>query len=80
VGGLAAFYTFAAKVMRLILIDHARETQAPMQGGGHERVPLSDDLTWINIDSPELLDLNRVLEHLNHRAKDAGGDRQTQLD
>ncbi len=51
-----------------------------MQGGGHERVPLSDDLTWINIDSPELLDLNRVLEHLNHRAKDAGGDRQTQLD
>ena len=28
------FYTFSARVMRLILIDHARETQAQMRGGG----------------------------------------------
>jgi RNA polymerase sigma factor (TIGR02999 family) len=27
------FYTFAAKVMRMILIDHARESQAQMRGG-----------------------------------------------
>jgi RNA polymerase sigma factor (TIGR02999 family) len=58
------FYTFAAKVMRMILIDHARETQTQMRGGGLERVPLSDDLSWINIDSPELLDLNRALDEL----------------
>jgi RNA polymerase sigma factor (TIGR02999 family) len=58
------FYTFAAKVMRMILIDHARESQAQMRGGGYERVPLSDDLAWINIDSPELLDLNRALDEL----------------
>ncbi len=58
------FYTFAAKVMRMILIDHAREAQAQMRGGGLERVPLSDDLAWINIDSPELLDLNRALDEL----------------
>src|ERR1035441_8709721 len=58
------FYTFAAKVMRMILIDHARESQAQMRGGGFERVPLSDDLAWINIDSPELLDLNRALDEL----------------
>jgi RNA polymerase sigma factor (TIGR02999 family) len=58
------FYTFAAKVMRMILIDHARESQTQMRGGGFERVPLSDDLAWINIDSPELLDLNRALDEL----------------
>jgi RNA polymerase sigma factor (TIGR02999 family) len=58
------FYTFAAKVMRLILIDHARGNQAQSRGGGNQRVPLSDDLAWIDIGSPELLDLNRALEEL----------------
>ena len=58
------FYTFAAKVMRLILIDHARGNQAQMRGGGAQRVPLSDDLPWIGIGSPELLDLNRALDEL----------------
>lgn len=58
------FYTFAAKVMRMMLIDHARESQTQMRGGGQERLPLSDDLSWVNIDSPELLDLNRALDEL----------------
>ena len=58
------FYTFAAKVMRMILIDHARGNQAQMRGGGSQRVPLSDDLAWIDIGSPELLDLNRALDEL----------------
>jgi RNA polymerase sigma factor (TIGR02999 family) len=59
------FYTFAARVMRMILIDHARGNQALIRGGGSQRVPLSDDLPWINIGSPELLDLNRALDELN---------------
>ena len=58
------FYTFAAKVMRMILIDHARQDQAQMRGGGYDRVPLSDDLLWVNIGSPELLDLNQALDEL----------------
>jgi len=58
------FYTFSARAMRLILIDHARETQAQMRGGGQERVPLSEDLAFVNIGSPEMLDLNRALEEL----------------
>ena len=64
------FYAFAAKVMRMILIDHAREMQALSRGGDLDRVSLSDDLAWVNIDSPELLDLNRALEEL--AALDAG--------
>ena len=59
------FYTFAAKVMRMILIDHARGNQTQMRGGGVQRVPLSDDLPWIDIGSPELLDLNRALDELS---------------
>ena len=58
------FYAFAAKVMRRMLIDQARERQTQIRGGGQERVPLSDDLSWVNIDSPELLDLNRALDEL----------------
>lgn len=58
------FYAFAAKVMRMILIDHARETQALMRGGNLDRVALNDDLAWINIDGPELLDLDRALNEL----------------
>jgi len=58
------FYAFAAKVMRRMLIDQARERQTQIRGGGQERVPLSDDLSWVNIDSPELLDLNRALDGL----------------
>jgi len=58
------FYTFAAKVMRMILIDHARESQTQMRGAGYDRVPLSDDLAWVDIGSPELLDLNRALDEL----------------
>ena len=59
------FYTFAAKVMRMILIDHARGNQTQMRGGGAQRVPLSDDLPWVDIGSPELLDLNRALDELS---------------
>jgi RNA polymerase sigma factor (TIGR02999 family) len=58
------FFTFAAKVMRLILIDHARETQAQRRGGGVQHVPLSDDMPWVDIGSPEILQLNIALEQL----------------
>jgi RNA polymerase sigma factor (TIGR02999 family) len=34
------FYIFCAKVMRMILIDHARENQIKMRGGDSKRVPL----------------------------------------
>ena len=58
------FFAYAAKVMRMILIDHAREMQTLMRGGDLDRVSLSDDLAWVNIDGPELLDLDRALDEL----------------
>lgn len=60
----AHFFTYAAKVMRLILVDHARETNAQSRGGGLQRIPLSDDLSWVEIGSPEILQLNIALEKL----------------
>ena len=59
------FYTFAAKVMRRILIDHARGNQAQIRGGGAVHVPLSDDLPWVDVGSEDLLELNRALDELN---------------
>ena len=58
------FYAFAARLMRMILIDHARENQARSRGGDYEKVPLSDDLAWIHMGSPELIDLNTALDEL----------------
>lgn len=58
------FYAFAARLMRMILIDHARERQTLARGGEYRRIPLNDELVWINIDGPEVLDLNRALDEI----------------
>lgn len=63
-GDRAHFYTFSAKVMRLILIDHARGNQAQRRGGGIQHIPLSDDLAWVDIGSPEILQLGIALDEL----------------
>ena len=59
------FYSFAAYMMRLILRDWARNRLAQKRGGDAVRVPLSDDLHWVNADSEELLDLDRALTELD---------------
>lgn len=59
------FFVFSARMMRLILIDHARENQHKMRGANCHCVPLSDDLRWVKVDSPALLDLNRALDELS---------------
>jgi RNA polymerase sigma factor (TIGR02999 family) len=63
-GDRVHFYTFSAKVMRLILIDHARGNHAQRRGGGAVHIPLSDDLPWVNIGSPEILELGIALDEL----------------
>jgi RNA polymerase sigma factor (TIGR02999 family) len=61
----AHFYTFSSKIMRMILIDHARANQAQRRGAQAEHIPLSDDLTWVGLNTPELIDLNTALDTLN---------------
>ena len=59
------FYTFTARLMRNILIDHAR-TRMAQRRGGKDRIdlPLPPDLAWVGSSDEELLDLNRALERL----------------
>jgi RNA polymerase sigma factor (TIGR02999 family) len=60
----AHFYTFAAKVMRMILTDHARSNDAQKRGGGAQHVPLNDQIPWIQIGSESMMELNRALDEL----------------
>jgi RNA polymerase sigma factor (TIGR02999 family) len=60
----AHFYTFAAKVMRMILTDHARSNDAQKRGGGAEHVPLNDQIPWIKIGHESMIELNRALDKL----------------
>jgi RNA polymerase sigma factor (TIGR02999 family) len=61
----AHFYTFSSKIMRMILIDHARANQAQRRGAQAEHIPLSDDLPWVGLNTPELIDLNTALDALD---------------
>ena len=59
------FYTFAARIMRNILKDHARAHLAERRGGpGAIRLPLSDEIAWVGTSSADILDLNRALDRL----------------
>lgn len=61
----ARFFAFAAKIMRNILVDHARAKQCEKRGGDDLRVSFTDR----NLKTPELdldvLALNEALERLD---------------
>jgi RNA polymerase sigma factor (TIGR02999 family) len=57
------FYSFAARLMRRILVDHARSEGRQKRDGG-EMVPLHEDMAWVDATSAEMLDLDRVLDEL----------------
>jgi RNA polymerase sigma factor (TIGR02999 family) len=58
------FYSFAARMMRRILIDHARAFRAEKRGGAVERIPLAAELAWIDVQGAEFLDLDLALDEL----------------
>ena len=58
------FYIFAAQVMRMILIDYARQSRALKRPGAAIRVPLHNEMTWIDASSEELLALDVALDKL----------------
>lgn len=58
------FYAFAAQLMRLILIDHARQARAGKRPGSHARVPLHEEIAWVDATSDEMLDLDVALNEL----------------
>jgi RNA polymerase sigma factor (TIGR02999 family) len=60
----AHFYTFAARLMRRVLVDHARHLKATKRGTSYSRVPLEAELAWVSPLSETSLDLSAALEEL----------------
>jgi RNA polymerase sigma factor (TIGR02999 family) len=58
------FYTFAAQLMRMILIDYARQSRALKRPGSSTRVPLHEEMAWIDASSEEILALDMALDEL----------------
>jgi RNA polymerase sigma factor (TIGR02999 family) len=60
----AHFFGAAARLMRRILVDHARAHQAEKRGGGEERLALDDAVGVPEDKDVNLLALNHALEEL----------------
>jgi RNA polymerase sigma factor (TIGR02999 family) len=60
----AQFLTAAARAMRRVLVDHARERAAGKRGGGRERQPLDEVLEYFAEQRLDLLALHDALDHL----------------
>jgi RNA polymerase sigma factor (TIGR02999 family) len=58
------FYTFAAQIMRAILIDYARQYRAQKRPDSAERVPLHEEMAWVDASSEEMLALDAALDQL----------------
>jgi RNA polymerase sigma-70 factor (ECF subfamily) len=63
----AHFLALMSRVMRQVLVDHARAHVAAKRGGGEERIPWDSNIDIGNeheTDQLQLLDLHRALEAL----------------
>jgi len=58
------FFAFAARLMRQILVDHARAQGAEKRGGKLAKLPLSEATGLVPGRAPEFLALNEALEKL----------------
>jgi len=86
----AHFLAISARLMRRVLVDHARARGYQKRGGGAQRVTLTDALVIASEPSLHLIDLDRALEALDavdprkaksrgtalFRRPERGGDRQ----
>jgi len=59
----AHFYALSAVLMRRILVDYARHSNADKRSAG-ERVPLDEGLAWIDASSDDMVSLNHALGEL----------------
>jgi RNA polymerase sigma-70 factor, ECF subfamily len=58
------FFAVAAKVMRQVLVDHARARASGKRGGGVERIPIDDAVVAADERSGGLVALDEVLREL----------------
>jgi RNA polymerase sigma-70 factor (ECF subfamily) len=65
----AHFAAIAARVMRQVLVDHARRRGADKRGGGWIRTTLGEGRAAVGLDPDELLALDRALDTLDERQR-----------
>ena len=58
------FFALAAKIMRSVLVDHARARKAQKRGGGQRPITLAEDAGLVAAHDPEVLDLDEALKRL----------------
>ncbi len=58
------FYALSAKMIRHALIDHCRQNLASKRGGHAQRVPLHEDLIWVDAAGPDMLGLGTAMAEL----------------
>ena len=63
-GNRHQFFALAAKVMRSVLVDHARARSAQKRGGGERRITLAEDAGIVEGKSLDVLDLEEALSRL----------------
>lgn len=58
------FYAMAAKIIRFALVDHFRQTRSEKRGGELQRVPLHDELSWVDANSEDMLTFEQAISEL----------------
>jgi RNA polymerase sigma factor (TIGR02999 family) len=58
------FYAFAAQLMRMILIDYARQSTALKRPSSEARVPFHEEMVWVDASSEDMLALDAALDQL----------------
>ena len=61
----AHFFGVAARLMRIILVDHARSIHAAKRGGGAACVTLTDSAGLTDGRQPDVLEINEALDRLS---------------
>ncbi|MBS1824345.1 MAG: sigma-70 family RNA polymerase sigma factor [Acidobacteria bacterium] len=64
IGNKAHFLAFAAKVMRRIVVDRARERKTAKRGGGVPDLPLEDEVEGSRFNLEQTLDIDAALARL----------------
>ena len=59
------FYAVAARVMRHILVDHAKSSRRQKRGGGGEKLSLDEAILVGPVISPQIVDLDDSLRRLS---------------
>ncbi len=63
--GKTHFFAIGAKMMRRILVDHARRKLSKKRGGGGHRIELTDDLCVSSRNNEDILAVESALEKLS---------------